>query len=109
VEADIELGGTDQKFDLLLGRDVQRAYGQPAQAIITMPLLVGIDGQRKMSKSLGNEIGLTDSPEEIFGKTMSIPDQAIAEYRRLLLPAGERNGGPSELLKGPSARDAKRV
>jgi tyrosyl-tRNA synthetase len=109
VEADIELGGTDQKFNLLLGRDVQRAYGQPAQAIITMPLLVGIDGQRKMSKSLGNEIGLTDSPEEIFGKTMSIPDQAIAEYRRLLLPAGERNGGPSELLRGPSARDAKRV
>src|SRR5947207_482852 len=71
VRADVELGGTDQKFNLLLGRDIQRAYGQPAQAILTMPLLVGIDGRRKMSKSLANEIGLTDPPQEMYGKTMS--------------------------------------
>ena len=62
VRADVELGGTDQKFNLLLGRDIQRAYGQPEQAILTMPILVGIDGQRKMSKSLGNQIGVTDAP-----------------------------------------------
>ena len=85
VDADVELGGTDQKFNLLLGRDVQRAYGKPEQAILTMPILVGIDGHRKMSKSLGNQIGIIDPPEEMFGKTMSIPDEAIAEYRRLLL------------------------
>src|SRR2546430_5510049 len=85
VRADVELGGTDQKFSLLLGRDVQRAYGQPAQAILTMPLLVGIDGHHKMSKSLANEIGLTDPPQEMYGKTMSIPDEAIEDYRRLLL------------------------
>src|SRR5436305_11708742 len=85
VHADVELGGTDQKFNLLLGRNVQRAYGQPAQAIVTMPLLVGIDGHRKMSKSLANEIGVADPPQEMYGKTMSIPDEAIEDYRRLLL------------------------
>jgi tyrosyl-tRNA synthetase len=85
IDADVELGGTDQKFNLLLGRDIQRAYGKPEQAILTMPLLVGVEGQRKMSKSLGNQIGVTDAPEEIYGKTMSIPDEAIGEYRRLLL------------------------
>src|SRR5207248_737206 len=90
VEADVELGGTDQQFNLLLGRDIQRAYGQPGQAIMTMPILVGIDGQRKMSKSLGNQIGITDSPEQIYGRTMAIPDEAIEEYRRLLL--GEQGG-----------------
>ncbi len=85
IDADVELGGTDQKFNLLLGRDIQRAYGKPEQAILTMPLLVGIDGTRKMSKSLGNQIGVTDPPEEMYGKAMSIPDEAMAEYRRLLL------------------------
>ena len=120
IAADVELGGTDQKFNLLLGRDIQRAYGQPAQAILTMPLLVGIDGRRKMSKSLGNEIGVTDSPQEMYGKTMKIPDEAIGEYRRLLLdpPASSRAApGASEspaaapsagAPAGPSARDAKR-
>src|SRR5205823_466666 len=95
VDADVELGGTDQKFNLLLGRDVQRAYGKPEQVILTMPILVGIDGHRKMSKSLGNQIGITDPPEEMFGKTMSIPDDAIADYRRLLLdtPGTRRAGG----------------
>jgi tyrosyl-tRNA synthetase len=85
VRADVEVGGTDQKFNLLLGRDVQRAYGQSEQAILTMPILVGTDGIRKMSKSLGNHIGVTDEPEEMYGKTMSIPDEAMGEYYRLLL------------------------
>jgi tyrosyl-tRNA synthetase len=110
VEADVELGGTDQKFNLLLGRDVQRAYDQPGQAIMTMPILVGIDGRRKMSKSLGNEIGVTDSPQEMYGKTMKIPDEAIAEYRRLLLDP--RSGGAPAQEGGNvglSARDAKRA
>ena len=92
VHADLELGGTDQKFNLLLARDIQRAYGQPQQAILTMPLLVGTDGIRKMSKSLGNHIGITEPPGEIYGKTMSIPDEAMGDYYRLLLlrepPAG---------------------
>jgi tyrosyl-tRNA synthetase len=85
VRSDIELGGTDQKFNLLLGRDVQRAYGQPEQAIMTMPILVGTDGSKKMSKSLGNHIGITDEPNDMYGKTMSIPDEAMDEYYRLLL------------------------
>ncbi len=85
IQADIELGGTDQKFNLLLGRDVQRAYGQAEQAIMTMPILVGTDGTRKMSKSLGNHIGITDEPEEMYGKMLSIPDEAMGEYYRLLL------------------------
>src|ERR1039458_249849 len=102
IRADVELGATDQKFNLLLGRDIQRAYGQPEQAILTMPILVGTDGHRKMSKSLGNQIGITDEPGEMYGKTMSIPDQAMDDYYRLLLhqepPAGE-----------VSPRDAKRA
>jgi tyrosyl-tRNA synthetase len=85
VRADVELGGTDQKFNLLLGRDVQRAYGQPEQAIMTMPILVGTDGTRKMSKSLGNHIGVTDEPADMYGKTMSIPDEAMGDYYSLLL------------------------
>jgi tyrosyl-tRNA synthetase len=85
VRADVELGGTDQKFNLLLGRDIQRAYGQPEQAILTMPILVGTDGRQKMSKSLGNQIGVTDAPGEMYGKTLSIPDEAMEEYYGLLL------------------------
>jgi tyrosyl-tRNA synthetase len=107
IDADVELGGTDQKFNLLLGRDIQRAYGKPEQAILTMPLLVGIEGARKMSKSLGNQIGITDPPDEIYGKTMSIPDGAIGEYRRLLLDHASGGAEPSE--GGASARDAKRA
>jgi tyrosyl-tRNA synthetase len=95
VRADVELGGTDQKFNLLLGRDIQRAYGQPEQAILTMPILVGTDGRRKMSKSLGNQIGITDAPAEIYGKAMAIPDEAMDEYYRLLVdprsPGGDRS------------------
>ncbi len=106
VKADVELGGTDQKFNLLLGRDVQRAYGQPEQAVLTMPILVGTDGQRKMSKSLGNQIGITDPPQEMYGKTMAIPDTAMAEYYRLLLGREV----PAEAAGGElAARDAKRA
>jgi len=119
VRADVELGGTDQKFNLLLGRDVQRAYGQPEQAILTMPLLVGTDGHRKMSKSLANEIGITEPPEDVFGKTMSIPDEATGEYYRLLLeppshdterPAAQADSSTVPRARaGLSARDAKRA
>ena len=99
VRADVELGGTDQKFNLLLGRDVQRAYGIEQQVALTMPILPGVDGERKMSKSLGNHIGVTDSPQELYGKTLSVPDAAMASWYELLL------GEP--LPDGLSARDAK--
>ena len=85
VRADIELGGTDQTFNLLLGRDIQRHYGQPEQAVLTMPLLLGLDGSEKMSKSLGNHIGVSDPPGEIYGRTMSIPDSSLEQWYRLLL------------------------
>ncbi|HEY8637676.1 MAG TPA: tyrosine--tRNA ligase [Solirubrobacteraceae bacterium] len=101
VLADVEIGGTDQKFNLLLGRDVQRAYGQPEQAILTVPILVGTDGTEKMSKSLGNYVGVADPPDEIYGKTLSIPDEALEQWWSLLL--GE--SPPADL--GP--RDAKRA
>ena len=85
VEADIELGGSDQKFNLLFGRDVQESYGQTPQSILTMPILPGTDGVRKMSKSYDNYVGVTDPPEEMFGKLMSIPDSVMGEYWLLLL------------------------
>jgi tyrosyl-tRNA synthetase len=85
VRADVELGGTDQKFNLLLGRDIQRHYGQPEQVIMTMPLLTGTDGVRKMSKSVGNYIGVSEPPEEMYGKTVSIPDEALPSWYSLLL------------------------
>jgi tyrosyl-tRNA synthetase len=84
IKADVELGGTDQRFNLLVGRELQKDYGQESQIAITMPILVGTDGVEKMSKSLGNYIGVTESPEEIFGKTMSIPDDAMIGYFELL-------------------------
>ena len=83
IRADVELGGTDQKFNLMLGRDIQRAYGLDGQVILTMPLLTGTDGERKMSKSFGNYIGVTDSPEEMFGKTLRIPDRVAAVLVRV--------------------------
>ncbi len=92
IDADIELGGTDQKFNLLFGRDVQSSYGKPQQSILTMPILVGTDGVQKMSKSLGNYIGVTDPPADMFGKLMSIPDEAMDEYFRLLLGGGGASG-----------------
>ena len=85
IEADVELGGTDQKFNLLLGRDVQTAYGVKPQSILTMPLLPGIDGVQRMAKSLGNYVGITEPPEEIFGKLMRVPDEAMPVYYELLL------------------------
>jgi tyrosyl-tRNA synthetase len=85
VKSDVELGGTDQKFNLLLGRDVQQAYGQAPQAVLTMPILPGLDGERRMSKSLGNYVGVTDPPDEMFGKLMSLPDAAMGTYYDLLL------------------------
>jgi tyrosyl-tRNA synthetase len=99
IDADVELGGTDQKFNLLFGRDVQSSYGVPQQSILTMPILVGTDGVQKMSKSLGNYIGVTDPPAEMFGKLMSIPDEAMDEYFRLLLGAAGRPDGPPNLAK----------
>ncbi len=83
VEADAEMGGTDQTFNLLVGRDVQRAHGQEPQVVFTMPLLPGTDGVRKMSKSFGNHVGLTEPPEEQFGKVMSIPDDLLPTWFRL--------------------------
>ena len=80
LQADVELGGTDQKFNLLVGRDLQREYDQSPQAIVTCPLLEGTDGHEKMSKSYGNDIGLTDSPEDMYGKSMSISDDLIEKY-----------------------------
>jgi tyrosyl-tRNA synthetase len=101
VGADVELGGTDQKFNLLLGRDIQAAYGQPGQVALTLPLLVGTDGVRKMSKSFGNYVGVTDPPDEMYGKTLSLPDAAMGEWYSLLL--GE------EVEAGLAPREAKRA
>ncbi len=98
VRADVELGGTDQTFNLLMGRDLQTAYGQPPQVILTTPLINGIDGARKMSKSYDNQVGITDTPEEMFGRTMRLPDAELAQWYDVLL------GTP---LEG-SPRDAKR-
>ncbi len=84
VESDVEIGGTDQTFNLLLAREIQRSYGQPPQAILTLPLLEGTDGVRKMSKSLGNYIGITEDPVDIYGKVMSIPDELMWRYFELL-------------------------
>jgi tyrosyl-tRNA synthetase len=85
IRSDVELGGTDQKFNILLARDIQQAYGVPPQSILTMPILPGIDGVQKMSKSLGNYVGVTDPPEEMFGKLMRVPDDAMPTYYELLL------------------------
>jgi len=84
LEADVELGGTDQTFNLLMGREIQRTYGQEPQAVITHPLLIGLDGHEKMSKSLGNSVGITDPAAEMYGKVMSIPDDAMQEWCRVL-------------------------
>ncbi len=101
VKADLELGGTDQKFNLLLGRDIQRAYGVPEQAVMTMPILPGTDGERRMSKSFDNYVGVTEPAVEIYGKTLSIPDSALVIWYQLLL------GSPPPAGVGP--RDAKRA
>ncbi|PYT49728.1 MAG: tyrosine--tRNA ligase [Acidobacteria bacterium] len=84
LEADVELGATEQKFNLLMGRDIQREYSQESQVCMTMPILVGLDGHRKMSKSLGNYVGITEPPSEMFGKLMSVPDDLMWSYWQLL-------------------------
>lgn len=99
LEADLELGGTDQKFNLLMGRQLQQAYGKRPQAILTMPLLEGLDGVKKMSKSLGNYVGITDPPNEMFGKLMSISDGLMWRYMELL---SCRTPAQCQDLRGPS-------
>jgi tyrosyl-tRNA synthetase len=84
LRADVELGGTDQTFNLLVGREIQRSFDQPPQAVLTHPLLVGTDGVEKMSKSLENTVGITDPPEQVYGKTMSIPDELMVDWIRVL-------------------------
>ncbi len=96
VRADIELGGTDQKFNLLVGRELMREMGMAPQCIMTLPLLVGLDGVNKMSKSLGNYIGLTEPPDEIFGKTMSVPDEMMRDY--LVLALGYQEAAANALI-----------
>jgi tyrosyl-tRNA synthetase len=88
LHADVEIGATEQKFNLLMAREIQRAYGQEPEVILTLPILEGIDGVEKMSKSLGNYIGITESPEEIYGKTMRIPDGLIVKYFELVSALG---------------------
>jgi tyrosyl-tRNA synthetase len=111
VKADIEIGGTDQKFNLLVGRELQREFNEEPQVIMTMPLLEGTDGVQKMSKSLNNYIGVTDPPSQIFGKTMSIPDSLMMKYFALLtgMPKYEidkiRDGLTSNILH---PRDVKK-
>ena len=90
VRADVELGGTDQKFNLLMGRTIMEAYGLPPQSILTVPLLVGTDGEQKMSKSYGNYVGVNDEPDDMFGKLMSIPDELMVTYMSLLTGAAVR-------------------
>ena len=87
LQADLEIGGTDQKFNMLVGRELQRHFGQAPQAVMTMPLLEGLDGVRKMSKSYGNYVGLTDKPEDMYGKLMSVPDRLMVRYYELLTTA----------------------
>ncbi|MEW6771963.1 MAG: tyrosine--tRNA ligase [Bacillota bacterium] len=110
LEADVELGGTDQKFNLLMGRTLQVAYGQEPQIAVTTPLLEGLDGVQKMSKSLGNYVGITEAPGEMYGKLMSLPDELIVRYLELVtaVPADEVRAIASGLKQGSvHPRDAK--
>ena len=109
LKSDIELGGTDQKFNLLVGRELQREYGQEPQCILTMPLLEGLDGVEKMSKSKGNYVGITDAPEEMFGKLMSISDTLMWRYFTLLSfrPMAEIDALRASCEQGRNPRDAK--
>jgi tyrosyl-tRNA synthetase len=109
MRADVELGGTDQKFNLLVGRELQKHYGQAPQCILTMPLLEGLDGINKMSKSLGNYIGIAEPPQEIFGKLMSISDDLMWRYFELLsfLSSTEIATLQNEVSAGRNPRDVK--
>ena len=109
LRADVELGGTDQKFNLLMGRQLQEAWGQEPQVVVTMPILEGLDGTQKMSKSLGNYIGITDSPDEMFGKLMSISDELMWRYFELLSfrSMDEIEAWARECRQGSNPRDIK--
>jgi len=109
LKADVELGGTDQKFNLLVGRQLQEQYGQKPQVVMTMPLLEGLDGVQKMSKSLGNYIGITEAPEEMFGKLMSISDQLMWRYFELLSfrPLSDVEQLKRQIEEGRNPRDVK--
>ena len=109
LSADVELGGTDQKFNLLMGRQLQEQHGQEPQIVITMPILEGLDGVQKMSKSLGNYIGITDAPDEMFGKIMSISDDLMWRYFELLSfrPMQEIDGFRKQVDEGANPRDIK--
>ncbi|RLJ18056.1 tyrosine--tRNA ligase [bacterium endosymbiont of Escarpia laminata] len=109
LKSDVELGGTDQKFNLLVGRELQKQYGQEPQSIVTMPILEGLDGVQKMSKSLGNYIGITDAPEDMFGKIMSVSDELMWRYLELLSfrPMSEIDGWKREIEQGLNPRDVK--
>jgi tyrosyl-tRNA synthetase len=109
MKADVELGGTDQKFNLLVGRELQRHYGQAQQTVITMPILEGLDGVQKMSKSLNNYIGISETPDEMFGKLMSISDDLMWRYFELLSfrPMNEIEGFKQEIANGKNPRDIK--
>ena len=96
VDSDVEVGGTDQTFNLLFARDIQSTHGKPQQSVLTMPILPGLDGTQRMSKSLGNYVGVTDPPEEMFGKLMSIPDEVMPQYYRLLLGTDPPDTEPVE-------------
>ena len=108
VDADVELGGTDQKFNLLLARDIQQDYGHQPQSILTMPILPGTDGVQKMSKSLGNYVGVTEPADEIFGKLMRVPDDAMPVYYDLLLDEPFDPGRPAVESKRAMARASGR-
>lgn len=109
MKADVELGGTDQKFNLLVGREMQKHYGQPPQCVLMMPLLEGLDGVNKMSKSLGNYVGISEPPREIFGKLMSISDELMWRYFDLLSFRSEQEiaGFKREITEGRNPRDVK--
>ncbi len=109
LKADVELGGTDQKFNLLMGRELQKHFGQPEQCVLTMPLLEGLDGVNKMSKSAGNYIGITENPSDMFGKLMSISDELMWRYIELLSfePMGAVNTLREEVNQGRNPRDVK--
>ena len=109
MKADVELGGTDQKFNLLVGRELQRAWGQEPQCILTMPLLEGLDGKEKMSKSLGNYVGIAEPPQEIFGKLMSISDDLMWRYIELLSfePLSKVRQWKAQVVDGANPRDVK--
>jgi tyrosyl-tRNA synthetase len=109
LEADVELGGTDQKFNLLMGRELQKSEGQRPQTVLMMPLLEGLDGVQKMSKSLNNYIGITDAPNDMFGKIMSISDDLMWRYYELLSfkPLDVINGYKESIAAGSNPRDVK--